>query len=69
MLDVVLEGSGRRGILVDDCPARALVREVGRVDPVVERPAEIEHAEEDHEEERRDERKLDERDAVLLLPR
>ena len=51
------------GVLVHGRPARALVREMRLVDPVVEGLAEVEHPEQEHEQERQHERELDERHA------
>jgi len=62
----VLERAGGRGILVNDGPAGALVREVRRVDPVIERSTEIEHPEEEEQQKRKDEREFDQRDAAFI---
>ena len=48
-------------LAVHDGVARAGTRHLGRVDPVVERLAEIQDRKEDHEQKRRDECELDHR--------
>src|SRR6266545_4563732 len=62
--DVLLERPSSR-IPVDGRPARALVREVRLVDPVVEGLAEIEHGEQKEGQDRQDEGKLDQRGPLL----
>ena len=54
-----VEALARAG--VHDCPSRSGARELGLVDPVVERLAEIEHGKEKDEQDWNDERELDER--------
>ena len=65
-LDVLLQGDPAGRIGVDDGPARARVREVRLVEPVVEQLAELEHPEEQEDEDRQDERELSE--SLALFP-